>query len=584
MKKLSEKILVLYPYIFAILYFILLMFIETSTIHAFQNKSFLLSSEYLKPYLLHSGGILDYWGIFFNEILDFNIPGALLYSLLFLVSILLYQRILVKMGISQNQLLISLIPFSFLFVLVFNHFHPIAFNLKLITSFLFFILIVKITHNKIPHKVINTLLLVLLWYTCGLEFFLISIIYYAVLSTRNKSYMKDSAVILCSSIIVFLFNTYLFYTPLASYPKEILSYPGKIPFILAITYTVLLLTPVFAIIKTKIKVPVLVQFLSILVIAAFLGKSSFDELNHIIGKTMAAGNKRNFDKVLDIRDNTNYNSRIISAYTNMALLNKRLLLTSLFKYDQPGGTDGIFPSRDFDNFTAYLNMRLSFDMGSINPTIRWAMEASTFLGYNTEILRHLIICHLINDNVPAAEKYYTILQKTLFHRKLKKELKLTISNYKAGKPNKTIMQKRNLRPPEDFYSSNGNTPENFEWALKTINNHKAVEFYIAVCLLNNEFRRLLDILPLMRGLGYKTLPAHFQEAMCLFYAEGQTPPNLLGYDIDRNLFQNCVWFFQTLSKYNENLMAANNEITQRAAHTYWYYLYYVSPVTKRANR
>jgi len=95
---------------------------------------------------------------------------------------------------------------------------------------------------------------------------------------------------------------------------------------------------------------------------------------------------------------------------------------------------------------------------------------------------------------------------------------------------------------------------------------------------------LKEIIPKMIEIGYKILPVHFQEALCLFYAEGQTPPELLGYEIDRNIFQSCVWFFQTIARYNENMLAANKELKERTEFTYWYYLYYISPVTIRANR
>ncbi len=584
MQKLSEKLLVVYPYIFAFLYFILLMFIETSTIHAFQNKSFLLSSEYLKPYLLYSGGILEYWGIFFNEVMDFNLAGALLYSLLMLVSILLYQRILVKIGMTRNLLLITLFPFVFIFLLTFNHFHPIAYNLKLITGLIFINVFFSVSYQNIFSKVVMTLFLVLLWYMVGLEFFVISLFHIAIFSMKKKSIKKDIFVIFIALTSVLLLNTYVLYTPFSSFKEDILTYGSNIPFLLLLTYVVLILTPVVAIIKLNISLNVFLQFAILLTIGVLLGRRSFNELNHYIGKVMAAGNKDNHNKVLMIRDKTLINSRIISAYTNMALLNKRTLLTNMFKYRQGGGIDGIFPSREFDSFNAYINMRLSFDLGSINSTIRWAMEASTYLGYNAEILRHLILCHLINDNVKAAEKYYAILDKTLFHRKLKTRLKNTIESYKTGENHKIIVEKRKCRPKNDFYSMNGNEPLNFEWALQTNLNHKAVEFYIAVCLLHNDYQRIPEVIPKLIELGYKTLPVHVQEALCLFYAEGNTPPKLYGYEIDPDLFQSCVWFFKTISRYNENLMASKNELMQEAEYTYWFYLYYVSPVTARLNK
>jgi len=72
------------------------MFIETSTLYAFQNKSFLTGYKYLEPFLSISGGFMDYLDIFLSEILRFNFAGALLYSLIMLATILLYKRLLIK--------------------------------------------------------------------------------------------------------------------------------------------------------------------------------------------------------------------------------------------------------------------------------------------------------------------------------------------------------------------------------------------------------------------------------------------------------------------------------------------------------
>jgi hypothetical protein len=268
----------------------------------------------------------------------------------------------------------------------------------------------------------------------------------------------------------------------------------------------------------------------------------------------------------------------------MALLHKGTLLSNMFKYRQDGGTDGLFPSRDFDNFTAYINMKLCFDMGSINPAIRWAMEASTHMGYNTEILRHLILGHLINDNINAAEKYYSILDKTLFHRNLKKDLGMMIENYKNGNPDEIILQKRNQRPAGDYYQNNGNKPVNFEWATKVDNNQKALDFYTAMCLLNNEYHRLKDVIPKMKELGYASIPNHVQEALCLFRVEGQSVPDLIDYEIDKGLFERCTWFIQMADLYNIHFFNSRDEQILRSKYTYWYYLYFISPVTRDMRR
>jgi hypothetical protein len=417
-----------------------------------------------------------------------------------------------------------------------------------------------------------------------MEFFVTSLFYIAILSYKKGSFKKDLIVILIAAACVFFLNTYLFYTPFLSLITDILAFESQIPFLLLTTYVILIITPVIVVIKLKLSLPVLLQLGIVLLIAVSFGIKSFDEVNHQMGKIMAAGNKGDYGKVLKIRDKTSINTRLISTYTNMALLKKGTLLSSMFKYRQDGGTDGVYPSRAYDNFTAYINMKICFEIGSINPSIRWAIEASAYMGYNVEILKHLILCHLINDNVAAADKYYAILNKMLFHRALKNDLGLIVRNYKNGNTDKIIIHKRAQRPAGDYYQNNGNKPVNFEWALKTKNNQKALDFYTAVCLTNNEYNRLKDVIPKMFELGYKAIPIHVQEALCLYPIEGLSLPDLFGYEIDKNLYQNCVWFLQRFGQYNDNLFPSDDTRIQGMKDTYWYYLFQISPVTRGSSR
>lgn len=269
--KIHVKPSIVYPYLYAFLYFILLIFIETSSIHAFQNKSFLLSVEHMKPFLWYSGGIVDYWGLFFTEILEFDLAGAIIYSLLLLLSILLYRRIIDKLGVIRNHILITLFPFIFIFLLTFNHFHPVAINLKLLTALLFLNAILFIPDKKISTRVFIILILVSLWYLVGLEFFVISLFFLAIISIKKRSVKKDAFVIITSIISVFFLNTYLFYTPLRSSLLDILTYESRIPFLLLMTYVMFILIPFIAMIKLNVSINSFLQIGIVLLFAIPLG-------------------------------------------------------------------------------------------------------------------------------------------------------------------------------------------------------------------------------------------------------------------------------------------------------------------------
>jgi hypothetical protein len=264
-------------------------------------------------------------------------------------------------------------------------------------------------------------------------------------------------------------------------------------------------------------------------------------------------------------------------------MNKRRLLDQMFKYNQEAGREGMIPGIEFDSFNAITSMKVCFDMGLSNQTIRWAMEATSSFEYNAEILKYLVLAHLLNDNVKAAEKYNSMYKNTLFNKRQKNQVGKILENYKNGNLDKLIVEKRRLMPKTDFYSGDRNDKESFAWAAEANNNPKAFEWYIAICLLENDYEAVKDVISRFRVLGYKKLPIHVQEALCLFYAEGKDPPELYGFQIDPNIMQNCAWFFQTISRYNENLQAAHDEIVQRTGNTYWFYLYYISPITKKNN-
>ena len=119
-------------------------------------------------------------------------------------------------------------------------------------------------------------------------------------------------------------------------------------------------------------------------------------------------------------------------------------------------------------------------------------------------------------------------------------------------------------PQGDFFMGNENDKESFSWATEVNDNLKAFEWYIAICLLENDHEAVKDAVSRYKELGYKKLPIHVQEALCIFYG-AMTIPDLHGYQIDPQIMQKCIWFFQTLRRYNNNfyVFISSNNPTRR---------------------
>jgi hypothetical protein len=191
---------------------------------------------------------------------------------------------------------------------------------------------------------------------------------------------------------------------------------------------------------------------------------------------------------------------------------------------------------------------------------------------------------MVIDNRKAAAKYYTILNKTLFNKEEKRKIRRLFEGYINNEPSQLILEKRKLMPENDFFLSPNETEKhNFASVIKENKNSKVLELYIALCLADNEVESIKDVIKHFKDLGYKKLPIHIQEALCLIYPENPNPSDLHGFEIDKNIRQESILFVRTMRKYSNNAQAsrdaAKSELSGKYAATYWYYLTYISPRT-----
>lgn len=66
--------------------------------------------------------------------------------------------------------------------------------------------------------------------------------------------------------------------------------------------------------------------------------------------------------------------------------------------------------------TALISVPVSYHIGESNLSYRWAMEHSIKYGKNVFLLKYMVRCSLLNGDFKLAQKYNSMLQKTLFHK------------------------------------------------------------------------------------------------------------------------------------------------------------------------
>lgn len=66
--------------------------------------------------------------------------------------------------------------------------------------------------------------------------------------------------------------------------------------------------------------------------------------------------------------------------------------------------------------TALISVPVSYYIGESNLSYRWAMEHSIKYGKNVFLLKYMVRCSLLNGDFQLAQKYNSMLQRTLFHK------------------------------------------------------------------------------------------------------------------------------------------------------------------------
>ena len=122
-----------------------------------------------------------------------------------------------------------------------------------------------------------------------------------------------------------------------------------------------------------------------------------------------------WDKILRISEKYEGYNTLMIYYTNLALYNTGKLLDNMFDYPQIG-SQGL-RLRWQRNLNLFFGGEVFSQLSYNNESIHWAFESLVAVGMNPRSLKKLSVGFYVNGNDEIAEKYLSILKKTLFYRK-----------------------------------------------------------------------------------------------------------------------------------------------------------------------
>jgi hypothetical protein len=263
----------------------------------------------------------------------------------------------------------------------------------------------------------------------------------------------------------------------------------------------------------------------------------------------------------------------IAQAVNRALYHSGRLGYDMFSW--PQHQDYLFLSDEKYKWMYWQIFDVFLDIGVINLAENALAECLEGLGSRPMVLQRLALINMVKGNSGSARIYLGALSKTLFHcrwandylDRLKTDPNLSNDQY--------IQQLRSVSLDRDCPSYDLANETTLFWLLeKNSKNRMAFEYLMAYYMLNKYLGKLVENIDRIHDLGYRELPAHYEEAILIHaYGTGKSI-DLSGYSASPQKHRQIQEFTGILGRYGGDKKAAYTELSKKYHDTYFFYYIY----------
>lgn len=549
-----------------------------------QQSLFVFSPEFLRGFLLKPGGILELSGKFLTQFYFYTLPGSFI-----LASVIATAGILSAM-INRHLQLPSAFSFLFMFftpclllLMQMHYYHFMEYNLGFLLVLFFFLL--SILSKKKYLRYIITVLIPLFYYIAGsfaLMYAGMYLLYNLIFGKGFHKFVYSVITAVLSATSVFVCKEFLFLQPL----DQLIFFP--LPFINdpkhTITFYVLaglivlypLLSKISLLIRPKsinTRPVAIISSIAVFCITIFFIAEFYNKQTARTVKIEQLAFDENWDDIIRLQEKFPSRNLIGQYFYNVALSETNQLCDRLFYGSQDFSANSlILPwGGEHLNRGGYFY----YSIGLINEAHRWAYEGMVVYGMRPQNLKLLIKTNLINGNYKMADKYISILKRTMNYRKwVDKYAELTENPLLINKfPD--LEAKREILPDKDFFIQL-DSPQNNILLLFDSNpgNKKAFEYEMAWLMLMKDVEGVVNNMNKLKELGYTRIPRHLEEAALIYYNSKGTLPDLGGLNISEETLKNFNDYVSTYKNYRQNLAAGKERIKQYFGNTFMFYFHF----------
>lgn len=557
----------------------------TAYLFFYQEKSavFFTTFSFFQEHLAQPGGFLTYISKFQTSLYYFPLLGSVIINLEICGIIFLLQRI----GKRLNNTLPVLLPFlvgAVLFVLQINYLYTAINNLGIfiILSAVYFFL--TYIHER-THWIL-VLCLPLFYYLFG-SFSLLFGVLLTIVLMEKKQWTKIGFMWVSTVIFFFIGEKFLFYQTI----ETLLTHPftmeqlGMQVAIFSFVVLLLVAFPLLTKIKfehriraVKIKKVSLLHLTPILLILVLILPCKL-KINRKFSHYFHSEKLFYEHKYEDlIRFNVQFPSNnMLTVFTNnIALAEIGRLGDLFFHFNQ--SPDGKTLFLEWQTVTEVLKRGAFYyyGIGMINEAQRWAYEYMVMKGNTPELLELMIKTDIIKGKYNIAEKYISMLEKTLFYKKEAAYYRNFLHKVDAVDADPELGKKRKQDVKSDFFVIADNPPVNIDEILKTDTlNKQAIEYKLSWLMLKKDMKGIVAMLPVLEKAGYSRIPTNVEEVVVTYkLLKIGEMPELTKLSINPRTEQRFKQFYQIYQQNKGNKQQAKRSLTRDFKNTYWFYVFF----------
>ena len=550
----------------------------------YQEKSslFLLSLSYLAEYLNLPGGFLVYLSKLQTTFYYYPLIGAILVS----IEICAIIYLIFKTGYILTGKRLYFIPFllgAVLFYLQTYYQYQAFNNLALLLQLIMFYL--GISYCKKRFEWIPVVLFPLYYiFFGGFSFLLFGL--FSVYFIQKKEWLKIGVGWLLGVLFFYFGKEYLFFQTTESlllFPFTVQNIGGQIKLfvpvmVLFVLFPLLLqlkMPKISSLHIKKIQVCELVPFL-VIVVLGILVIPRIDKKNMHYFHVEKLFYQQKYDELIAYNLQFPTTNSLTAFLNNVALVETGQLSNSFLKFPQSADGNSLFFKWEMIKSVLELGGNFYYEIGMINEAQRWAYEYMVMKGNSPEVMKMLIKTELIKGNYKVAEKYISMLERSLFYRKEASAFRALLYNDEAITTHPELGKKKALDAKADFFVQSDNPPANLDFIIQSDPaNVPAIEYKLAWLMLQKDMQGIVEMLPLMEKAGYKRLPKNVEEAVVTYKLLSAGPmPELSILHINPQTEQRFQQYYRIFQQNQGSKQMAQQALAENFRDTYWYYVFF----------